>query len=77
VPFQVEFRNPDGSPAERVQGRGRSFEPLGVQGAFGAPGQAAVRIQCVTDQGMSAGLDEVVLVPDPGEPAAAYRLGCH
>jgi hypothetical protein len=77
IRYQVDFRNPDGSLAQRRQGRAGSFETVGVQGAFGQPGNGSVHIQCVTDQGVSAGLDEVVLVPDASAPSVPYRLGCH
>ena len=55
IHYSVDFREPDGSLSERVEGVGVSSEPLTVQGCFRQRGRGTVVIRCVTDQGVSAG----------------------
>jgi hypothetical protein len=64
VHYSVDFLDPGGEVAEHHEGQGSSGDPVTVQGAFTEPGQGAVVVRCVTDQGVSAGARAEVQMGD-------------
>jgi hypothetical protein len=56
IHYTVDFLEPDGTVAERLQGTGTTATPVTAQGQFAQRGKGTVVVRRVTDQGVSAGV---------------------
>jgi hypothetical protein len=60
IHYTVDFLDPDGALAQRCAGSGQGERLLSVTGHFTRPGRGWIRLRCVTDQGVSAGVKAAV-----------------
>ncbi len=62
VHYTADFIEPDGTLAATLAGRADAWSATTVQGGFSQPGQGRVVLRCVTDQGVSRGVQLAVEV---------------
>jgi hypothetical protein len=62
IHYSVDFIEADGTLAEHQKGTGTEGVPVSVQGTLFAPGEASVVVRCVTDHGLSTGIQGKIQV---------------
>jgi hypothetical protein len=62
IHYSVAFIEADGTLAEQQKGTGTSGVPVSVQGTLLEPGEATVVVRCLTDHGLSAGVQGKIQV---------------